>query len=130
MEQVQVGAAGGHWDRRGTAQAGEGSLGAEASGAVSGGALPVLNDGGSFVLTGSVARAKGAQAFPVYGASKAAIRNFVRGWIVELQFGPGGSARFHRGRQPGYGVPAAVGAPACRTQPGRQTTVRLARATV
>ena len=48
-------------------------------------ALPLLNDGGSIILTGSVASAKGTPAFAVYGASKAAIRNFVRGWTVELQ---------------------------------------------
>jgi NAD(P)-dependent dehydrogenase (short-subunit alcohol dehydrogenase family) len=48
-------------------------------------ALPVLNDGGSIILTGSVASAKGTPAFTVYGASKAAIRNFVRGWTVELK---------------------------------------------
>ena len=38
-------------------------------------ALPLLNDGGSIILTGSVASAKGTPAFAVYGASKAAIRN-------------------------------------------------------
>src|SRR5712675_3273336 len=48
-------------------------------------ALPVLNDGGSIILTGSVASAKGTPAFTVYGASKAAIRTFVRGWTVELK---------------------------------------------
>jgi NAD(P)-dependent dehydrogenase (short-subunit alcohol dehydrogenase family) len=48
-------------------------------------ALPILNDGGSVILTGSVASAKGSPAFAVYGASKAAIRNFVRGWTVELK---------------------------------------------
>jgi NAD(P)-dependent dehydrogenase (short-subunit alcohol dehydrogenase family) len=48
-------------------------------------ALPLLNDGASIVLTGSVASAKGTPAFSVYGASKAAIRNFVRGWTVELK---------------------------------------------
>jgi NAD(P)-dependent dehydrogenase (short-subunit alcohol dehydrogenase family) len=48
-------------------------------------ALPVLNDGGSIILTGSVASAKGTPAFAVYGASKAAIRNFVSGWTVELK---------------------------------------------
>jgi NAD(P)-dependent dehydrogenase (short-subunit alcohol dehydrogenase family) len=45
----------------------------------------VLNDGGSIILTGSVASARGTPAFEVYGASKAAIRNFVRGWTVELK---------------------------------------------
>ena len=47
--------------------------------------LPLLNDGGSIILTGSVASAKGTPAFAVYGASKAAIRNFVRGWTAELR---------------------------------------------
>jgi NAD(P)-dependent dehydrogenase (short-subunit alcohol dehydrogenase family) len=48
-------------------------------------ALPLLNDGGSIILTGSVASVKGTPAFAVYGASKAAIRNFVRGWTLELK---------------------------------------------
>lgn len=48
-------------------------------------ALPLLNAGGSIILTGSVASAKGTPAFAVYGASKAAIRNFVRGWTSELK---------------------------------------------
>jgi NAD(P)-dependent dehydrogenase (short-subunit alcohol dehydrogenase family) len=48
-------------------------------------ALPLLNDGGSIVLTGSVAGTKGTPAFGVYAASKAAIRSFVRTWTVELK---------------------------------------------
>jgi NAD(P)-dependent dehydrogenase (short-subunit alcohol dehydrogenase family) len=48
-------------------------------------ALPLLNDGGSIILTGSVAASKGTPAFGVYGATKAAIRCFVRGWSVELK---------------------------------------------
>src|SRR3984893_183973 len=48
-------------------------------------ALPLLNDGASIILTGSVASVKGTPAFWVYGATKAAIRNFVRGWTVELK---------------------------------------------
>jgi NAD(P)-dependent dehydrogenase (short-subunit alcohol dehydrogenase family) len=48
-------------------------------------ALPLLNDGGSIVLTGSVASAKGTPGFWVYGATKAAIRNFVRAWTIELK---------------------------------------------
>src|ERR1700728_3729752 len=48
-------------------------------------ALPLLNDGASIVLTGSVASMKGTPAFWVYGATKAAIRNFVRGWTIELK---------------------------------------------
>ena len=45
----------------------------------------MLRDGGSIILTGSVASAKGTPAFGVYGASKAAIRNFVRAWTTELK---------------------------------------------
>src|SRR5580698_4754159 len=48
-------------------------------------ALPLLNAGASIILTGSVASTKGTPAFWVYGATKAAIRNFVRGWTVELK---------------------------------------------
>ena len=48
-------------------------------------ALPLLNDGGSIILTGSVGSVKGTPAFWVYGATKAAIRNFVRAWSVELK---------------------------------------------
>jgi NAD(P)-dependent dehydrogenase (short-subunit alcohol dehydrogenase family) len=48
-------------------------------------ALPLLNDGGSIILTGSVAGVKGTPAFGVYGSTKAAIRNFVRAWTVELK---------------------------------------------
>ena len=36
-------------------------------------------------LTGSVASVKGTPAFGVYGATKAAIRNFVRAWTTELK---------------------------------------------
>src|SRR6267378_2447804 len=43
-------------------------------------ALPLLNDGGSIVLTGSVGSVKGTPRPGVYGATKAAIRNFVRAW--------------------------------------------------
>jgi NAD(P)-dependent dehydrogenase (short-subunit alcohol dehydrogenase family) len=48
-------------------------------------ALPLLNDGGSILLTGSVGSVKGTPGFWVYGATKAAIRNFVRAWTIELK---------------------------------------------
>jgi NAD(P)-dependent dehydrogenase (short-subunit alcohol dehydrogenase family) len=48
-------------------------------------ALPLLNDGGSIILTGSVASVKGTSAFGVYAASKAAIRSFVRTWTTDLK---------------------------------------------
>jgi NAD(P)-dependent dehydrogenase (short-subunit alcohol dehydrogenase family) len=48
-------------------------------------ALPLLNDGASIILAGSVGSVKGTPGFWVYGATKAAIRNFVRAWTVELK---------------------------------------------
>ena len=47
--------------------------------------LALLNDGGSIILTGSVASVKGTPAFGVYAASKAAIRSFVRTWTTDLK---------------------------------------------
>jgi NAD(P)-dependent dehydrogenase (short-subunit alcohol dehydrogenase family) len=48
-------------------------------------ALPLLKDGGSIILNGSVASVKGTAAFGVYAASKAAIRSFVRTWTTDLK---------------------------------------------
>jgi NAD(P)-dependent dehydrogenase (short-subunit alcohol dehydrogenase family) len=48
-------------------------------------ALPLLNNGGSIILTGSIGSVKGTPEFWVYGATKAAIRNFVRAWTLELK---------------------------------------------
>jgi NAD(P)-dependent dehydrogenase (short-subunit alcohol dehydrogenase family) len=48
-------------------------------------ALPLLNDGGSIILNGSVASVKGTAAFGVYAASKAAVRSFVRTWTTDLK---------------------------------------------
>jgi NAD(P)-dependent dehydrogenase (short-subunit alcohol dehydrogenase family) len=47
--------------------------------------LTVLNDGGSIILTGSIAGIKGTAAFGVYAASKAAVRSFVRTWTTDLK---------------------------------------------
>ena len=47
-------------------------------------ALPLLVDGASIILTGSTAGNKGGAMFSVYGATKAAIRNFARTWVQEL----------------------------------------------
>jgi NAD(P)-dependent dehydrogenase (short-subunit alcohol dehydrogenase family) len=47
--------------------------------------LPFLNDGGSIILTGSIADIKGFPATSVYGATKAAIRSFARTWTNELR---------------------------------------------
>ena len=48
-------------------------------------ALPLLNDGGSIIINGSVASVKGTAAFGVYGATKAALRSFVRTWTSDLK---------------------------------------------
>jgi NAD(P)-dependent dehydrogenase (short-subunit alcohol dehydrogenase family) len=48
-------------------------------------ALPLMNDGGSITLIGSVASIKGTASFGTYGATKAAVRNMVRTWTVELK---------------------------------------------
>lgn len=48
-------------------------------------ALPLLPDGASVILTGSIASLKGFEAFSVYNATKAAVRSFARSWIVDLK---------------------------------------------
>src|ERR1700735_93665 len=47
-------------------------------------ALPLFKDGGSIVLNSSVSNVKGLAGFTAYAASKAAVRNFARGWTSEL----------------------------------------------
>jgi NAD(P)-dependent dehydrogenase (short-subunit alcohol dehydrogenase family) len=47
-------------------------------------ALPLFNDGGSIILNSSVSNVKGLAGFTAYAASKAAVRNFARGWTMEL----------------------------------------------
>ena len=48
-------------------------------------ALPLLSKGSSVILTGSIASIKGYPSFSVYDATKAAVRSFARGWIVDLK---------------------------------------------
>jgi NAD(P)-dependent dehydrogenase (short-subunit alcohol dehydrogenase family) len=48
-------------------------------------ALPLINDGGSIIMTGSVASLKGFIGFGVYAAGKAALRSFARTWVNELK---------------------------------------------
>jgi NAD(P)-dependent dehydrogenase (short-subunit alcohol dehydrogenase family) len=48
-------------------------------------ALPMLSQGSSVILVGSIASIKGFQAFSVYDASKAAVRSFARSWIIDLK---------------------------------------------
>ncbi len=48
-------------------------------------ALPLLRDGGSIILIGSIITTRAIAGFSVYGASKAAIRNFARQWMLDLK---------------------------------------------
>ena len=47
-------------------------------------ALPLLAENASVILTGSTASAKGQPNASLYAATKAAVRNLARSWIVEL----------------------------------------------
>jgi NAD(P)-dependent dehydrogenase (short-subunit alcohol dehydrogenase family) len=47
--------------------------------------LPLMKDGGSIILTGSIADIKGFPAMSVYSATKAAIRSFARTWTNDLR---------------------------------------------
>jgi NAD(P)-dependent dehydrogenase (short-subunit alcohol dehydrogenase family) len=47
-------------------------------------ALPVMSDGASVVLIGSIADVMGVTPFSTYGATKAALRSYARSWAAEL----------------------------------------------
>jgi NAD(P)-dependent dehydrogenase (short-subunit alcohol dehydrogenase family) len=48
-------------------------------------AMPLMANGGSIILTGSVVGSKGFEASTVYSATKAAIRSFARSWTADLK---------------------------------------------
>jgi len=48
-------------------------------------ALPLMPATGSIVLNASIVSIKGMPAFSVYSATKAAVRNFARGWVMDLK---------------------------------------------
>ena len=48
-------------------------------------ALPLLRDGASIIMTGSIASVKGWPNWSVYAASKAALKAFARVWLSELK---------------------------------------------
>ncbi|HEY0124957.1 MAG TPA: SDR family oxidoreductase [Rhizobium sp.] len=48
-------------------------------------ALPLMEHGGSIILTGSSAGTTGAPGMTVYSASKAAVRNLARTWAEDLK---------------------------------------------
>ena len=47
-------------------------------------ALPLLNDGASIILTGSVVGQKGMPIYSTYAATKAALRSYGRTWTAEF----------------------------------------------
>ena len=48
-------------------------------------ALPLMSNGGTIVINGSMVSIKGMPAFSVYAATKAALRSFARTWSVDLK---------------------------------------------
>ena len=48
-------------------------------------ALPLMRDGGSIIMNGSIASIKGFPGMSVYNASKAAVRSFARTWTNDLK---------------------------------------------
>uniref|UniRef100_UPI0025FBFF49 SDR family NAD(P)-dependent oxidoreductase n=1 Tax=uncultured Sphingomonas sp. TaxID=158754 RepID=UPI0025FBFF49 len=47
-------------------------------------AVPVMNDGASIVLIGSIADVMGVTPYSTYAATKAALRSYARSWAAEL----------------------------------------------
>jgi NAD(P)-dependent dehydrogenase (short-subunit alcohol dehydrogenase family) len=48
-------------------------------------ALPLLVDGGTVILTSSVSGITGTAGLSIYSATKAAVRNLARSWVLDLQ---------------------------------------------
>jgi NAD(P)-dependent dehydrogenase (short-subunit alcohol dehydrogenase family) len=48
-------------------------------------ALPLMQAGGSIILTGSTTGSTGTAAFSVYSATKAAVRSLARSWALDLK---------------------------------------------
>jgi NAD(P)-dependent dehydrogenase (short-subunit alcohol dehydrogenase family) len=48
-------------------------------------ALPLLSPGASVILTSSTASIQGTASFSIYSASKAAVRNLARSWVMDLK---------------------------------------------
>lgn len=48
-------------------------------------ALPLLGQGSSVILAGSTAGIQGTANFSIYSASKAAVRNLARSWVLDLK---------------------------------------------
>lgn len=48
-------------------------------------ALPLMSQGGSIILTSSIAHYKGLDGHNIYAATKAALRSFARSWTTDLK---------------------------------------------
>jgi NAD(P)-dependent dehydrogenase (short-subunit alcohol dehydrogenase family) len=48
-------------------------------------ALPLMPNGGTIILNGSIVSIKGFPAFSIYSATKAAVRSFARTWTTDLK---------------------------------------------
>ena len=48
-------------------------------------ALPLMPPGSTIVLNASIVASKGFATMRIYSATKAAVRNFARGWAVDLK---------------------------------------------
>lgn len=48
-------------------------------------ALPMLSPSASIIITGSTVSVSGTPAFSIYSASKSAVRNLVRSWVIDLK---------------------------------------------
>lgn len=70
-------------------------------------ALPLMRDGGSIILTGSIAGVKGLPSHGAYSASKAAVRSFARTWTMDLK---------HRGIRVNTISPGAIDTPMMDSQ--------------
>ncbi len=49
------------------------------------GALPLMSEGGTVIINGSAASVVGTSAFSIYSSTKAAVRNLVRSWALDLK---------------------------------------------
>jgi NAD(P)-dependent dehydrogenase (short-subunit alcohol dehydrogenase family) len=68
-------------------------------------ALPLLRDGASVIVNASVASIKGQAGLGIYSATKAAVRNLVRTWVLDLK---GRGIRVNA-ISPGFTVTAGLG---------------------
>jgi len=78
-------------------------------------ALPLMADGSTIILNGSIAGSKGYPGQSLYNASKAAVRSFARSWTTDLK---------ERGIRVNVVAPGATDTPLMRshldTQPDRE----------